>query len=332
VHIESSITSVSWIPSEAIRGVVPRLPFDLGVGHYDDPPPESLESLDELHAAGAFRFANRLEAWVEAVDGKIVVHGQGGRNYLSLTLMQLGRAQIAFQPVAFPDLQPEPQVSDTSVQFAKTSGGRPGVPAPRRVQGRPFPQWRGPTVWTSLALTINADGTSDGVLAGASTFPRHWVYDERGVLAAKSGVIDFDQWYRGAFGSHSPWGDEDSPAVVTMVETALEREMSSTIMRSGRRPSMMNLAATETLVEQGEHGTELYLLLDGLLAVEVDGRIVAEVGPGAVVGERALLDGGIRTSTLRAVTECRLAKADADQLDREALAELASGHRREQNT
>ena len=169
------------------------------------------------------------------------------------------------------------------------------------------------------------------MLAGASTFPRHWVYDERGVLSAKSGLIDFDEWYRGAFGPHSPWGDENSPAVVTMTESALERELSSTIMRGGRRPTMVKLAADETLVEQGQPGNELFLLLDGMLAVEVDGAIVAEVGPGAVVGERALLEGGTRTSTLRAVTDCRLAKADAAQLDPAALAELARGHRRERD-
>ena len=146
----------------------------------------------------------------------------------------------------------------------------------------------------------------------------------------KSGLIDFDQLYRGAFGPHSPWGDEDSPAVVALTATALERQMSATIIRGGTRPTMVTLAPTETLVEQGQVGSDVYLLLDGVIAVEVDGTIVAEVGPGAVVGERALLEGGVRTSTLRAVTDCRLAKADADQLDRAALAELATGHRREQ--
>ena len=34
------------------------------------------------------------------------------------------------------------------------------------------------------------------------------------------------------------------------------------------------------MVEQGEAGDELYLLLDGVLAVEVDGDEVAEIGPG----------------------------------------------------
>jgi hypothetical protein len=42
-----------------------------------------------------------------------------------------------------------------------------------------------------------------------------------------------------------------------------------------------------------------------------------------------VLEGGTRTSTLRADTACRVAVARADQLDRDALAELAEGHRRE---
>ena len=45
------------------------------------------------------------------------------------------------------------------------------------------------------------------------------------------------------------------------------------------------------LTEQGAVDGELFLLLDGVLVVEVDGAEVAEVGPGAVVGERALLEG-----------------------------------------
>jgi len=85
-------------------------------------------------------------------------------------------------------------------------------------------------------------------------------------------------------------------------------------------------------VEQGEQGEALFFLLDGVLAVEVDGAVVAEVGPGAVVGERAMLEGGRRTSTLRAVTPAKVAVAPADRIDADALAELSQGHRREDAT
>lgn len=105
--------------------------------------------------------------------------------------------------------------------------------------------------------------------------------------------------------------------------------MSTTIMRGGAKPEFRRLAERDTLTEQGDAGSELYLVLDGILAVEVDGESVAEVGPGAILGERAVLEGGRRTSTLRALSPVRVAVATADQIDRKALEELASGHRRE---
>ena len=55
-----------------------------------------------------------------------------------------------------------------------------------------------------------------------------------------------------------------------------------------------------------------------------------EYGPGAMLGERAALEGGTRTSTLVAVTRCRVASVPAVQLDLSDLAELATGHRREE--
>ena len=116
---------------------------------------------------------------------------------------------------------------------------------------------------------------------------------------------------------------------MTTVETALERELSTVIMRGGQKPKVRKLKEGQVLVEQGQLGSELYLLLDGVLAVDVDGNSLGDLGPGAIVGERALIEGGRRTATLRAVTKARVAVADADQIDRDALADLSEGHRRE---
>jgi len=71
------------------------------------------------------------------------------------------------------------------------------------------------------------------------------------------------------------------------------------------------------------------VLLDGVLAVEVDGNALAEVGPGALLGERAVIEGGTRTATLRAVTPAKVAVAAADDIDMDALAQVSMGHRRE---
>jgi Cyclic nucleotide-binding domain len=331
MRVESSVLSVSWIPSEAVTGMT-KLPFEVGMTHYDDPPPERLsgpEELEALRKARRFRFANDLRGWVDVEDGAIVGHGQSGGGHLGITRVSLGRA-MGFQAIALPDLHPEPEVGPDWVRFVQTVGGRPPIPAPRRVAHKPFVQLRGPTVWTTLSLTIHADGSVEHELTGASAFPRHWVYDGSGRLSHKSGLMDFKEWYHHAFGMHSPWGDEDSPAVVSAVETALERELSATLMRGGARPNVQKVREGVTLVEQGEPGGELFLLLDGVLSVEVDGEALAEVGPGAVLGERAVLEGGRRTATLRAVTPCRVAVATGDAIDLTALSELSEGHRREE--
>jgi CRP-like cAMP-binding protein len=161
-------------------------------------------------------------------------------------------------------------------------------------------------------------------LVGASSFPRHWVYDHAGRLAAKTGFIDYDTWWREAFGAHTPWGAEDSAPIVTAVESALERQLSVAIIDA--KPRFRRLQAGRTLVEQGERGDELFLLFDGVLQVEVDGKPVTEVGPGAILGEMALLHEGRHMATLRAVTLCRVAVMPKDRIDRQAQEDLAKGH------
>jgi mannose-6-phosphate isomerase-like protein (cupin superfamily) len=182
------------------------------------------------------------------------------------------------------------------------------------------------TAWTTLALTINADGSAEHELVGASPFPRHWIYDDSGELTHKSGTVDFKTWYREAHGERTPWGEEDSAAVVAAAETELERRLSAEVMGGEGKVKRRSLKDGETLVEQGEAGSDLYLILDGVLVVERDGEEIAEVGPGAIVGEMALLEErGARTATLRARTPARVAVLAADAIDREALETLAAG-------
>ena len=77
------------------------------------------------------------------------------------------------------------------------------------------------------------------------------------------------------------------------------------------------------LTQQGDEASELYVILDGLVSVEVDGRELGDLGPGAVVGERALLEGGRRTATLRAITPVRVAAAAGSTVSLHALREAA---------
>lgn len=325
---ESSVIAISWIPSEAIEGPS-KIPFELGVTHYDAPPPDKIEDLEDLRRTDRFREANELRAFIEVEDGRIVDYGHLGQGHIGATTVRLGPASIRFPAVHLPDIQPKPEVGPSSVRFVQTVGGRMGIPTPRPVPHKPFMQFWPSIAWTTLALTLNADGTSSHELVGASPFPRHWLYDNDGRLVQKSGVIDFNAWFNDSFGAHTPWGQVDSPALVATVESALERRLSSSIMGGGK-PKIRTLDPGETLVAQHDRSSDVYLILDGVFVVEVDRKEVAEIGPGAVVGERAALEGGARTATLRAATKARVAEVKPDQLDRDELGTLSTAHHREE--
>ncbi len=163
------------------------------------------------------------------------------------------------------------------MRFVQTTGGRTGLPAPRRVRRRPFVQWQAPLVWTTLSLTLHADGRAEYSVTGASRFPRHWIYDADGRLAHKSGLTDYADWSRMSFGRHTPWGDEDSPALVTAVETALEQTLSVQLMHGGARPRISQLEPGAELVRQGDPASDIYLVLDGVIRVERDGEPAGRV-------------------------------------------------------
>jgi hypothetical protein len=329
MKIHRSATAVSWIPSEAIVGGT-RLPFEAGIARYDEPPPDVLGNLPALRDADRFRFANHLGVFIEVDSvGAITDAGYDGGGLIGSTTMRLRGIRHSFQAIPLPDIKSEPEYGDGWVRFAQTAGGRTGVPAPRRVRRAPYVQWQAPLAWTTLSLTVHADGTTDQTLVGASRFPRHWVYDTESRLVAKSGLIDFKDWYRKSFGTHTPWGDQDSPALVTEVESALERVLSKYLMAGDADVKTVRVKRGSTLVHQGDAGSDAFLVLDGVLRVEVDDERLAEYGPGAILGVRAHIEDGTRTSSLIAVTDCKVARVPASSIDRSSLEELAAGHRRE---
>jgi hypothetical protein len=310
---------------------MPKLPFELGITHYDEPPPDRLNEgdLERLLNADRFREANELRAWIEVDDGKVVDAGYSGGALVGTTHVKVGPKNLAFAGVKYPLLQGEIEVGPDWAKFVQSAGGRMGLPAPRRVRGKPFFQIASASAWTTLQLIIYADGTSKQQVVGASAFPRHWIYDDEGKLIEKSGEIDFERWWRESFGPNMPWGGEDSPAVMSAAESELERELSRLVMTKPKALDRRELKEGEVLVEQDQPGNELYLVLDGMLDVEVRGEVVAEVGPGAILGVRAQLEGGHRTASLRAATRCRVVVIPEDALDQSELVAIASGQRRE---
>ena len=54
------------------------------------------------------------------------------------------------------------------------------------------------------------------------------------------------------------------------------------------------------LMKEGAPGREMFIIASGKARVTRKGRTIASLGPGDVVGEMALLDGGPRTATVTA--------------------------------
>jgi hypothetical protein len=327
MRIEQSVTSISWIPSEAMTGPM-RVPMDLGIGHYDQAPPDHIDvtQLPQMRDADLFRFANHLSVQVEVEDGQITGADYSGGAYVGSTKAKIGMS-LTIPGVSFPVLQQPPGIEGGVVHFQQTAGGRTGAPLPRRIDRPPYVRMTAPTAWTTLGLTVTAAGEMEFELVGASPFPRHWIYDSNGDLKAKSGVIDFSEWTRVHDHDRTPWHDFERKVLMSDVESQVERELSKQVMAG--HPDLVSLAEGAVLVEQGRPGGSIYLVLDGMLHVSVDGSDVAELGPGAIIGERAVLEGGKATATVTAATPVRAAKIPAEAIDRSELEQVASGHRRE---
>jgi hypothetical protein len=330
MRVESSITAITWLPFAALDAL-PNMPFGFAVAHYDEPPGERLVDVDALRDADAFREANELRAWIDVEGGEIVAHGREGRGVVAGVGLELGPDQVAFPAVEFPVIRPEPELGDGWARFTQTVGGRIDLPAPRPVQGEGYFHFGSALAWTTLELVLRADGGAEGRLVASSPFPRHSVYDGERRLVGEYGLNAFDGWYRESFGESTPWGEEDAPEVVAAIEAQLEAELTRIALALNARLPRRRLEVGETLVEQGEPGCDMFLLLDGLLDVEVDGETVARVGAGTVLGELAVLGDGRRKATLRARRACRVAVLPGEALGGTEMARLALERREAQS-
>jgi CRP-like cAMP-binding protein len=73
------------------------------------------------------------------------------------------------------------------------------------------------------------------------------------------------------------------------------------------RAEAASVPAGTVLLRQGRLRSEAYVLRDGHAKVEQHGRLLTRVGPGSIVGELSLLDGGRSTVTVTAITRVELA-------------------------
>ncbi len=69
------------------------------------------------------------------------------------------------------------------------------------------------------------------------------------------------------------------------------------------------------LCRQGDHESEVFVLVEGEASVEKNGVQIATVGTGEVVGELSMMHGGERTATLTALTPLHVLVLDPREVD-----------------
>ena len=61
-----------------------------------------------------------------------------------------------------------------------------------------------------------------------------------------------------------------------------------------------------SIIVKGQTGLRMYAVLEGKVAVSIDGRMVEMLGPGGVFGEAALVSESVRLASATAQTDCEL--------------------------
>ena len=74
----------------------------------------------------------------------------------------------------------------------------------------------------------------------------------------------------------------------------------------GRLCDEVDLPEGRVVARQGSHAEEFFVILEGTVSIERDGRHLRDLGPGDFFGELAMLARILRTATATCKTPCRL--------------------------
>ena len=198
MRYESSITSLSWIPSEAVTGG-----HQAGLRRRSRPLRPAAARGDRGHRGAPRRRSlpvrQRPRAWIEVgAAGEITDAGYGRRRPDRLHHRPAAGLRT-FEAVGLPDLQRATRSKDGSAGSC-----RPW--RPHRAAGAAAGASR-PVHPVAGAAGVDDPGADDprrregrGRADRGEPLPRHWVYDADGQLSHKSGLADFKDWSGKSFG------------------------------------------------------------------------------------------------------------------------------------
>jgi CRP/FNR family cyclic AMP-dependent transcriptional regulator len=77
------------------------------------------------------------------------------------------------------------------------------------------------------------------------------------------------------------------------------------LQKLAKRLTARRFREGQTVTVQGQSGIGFFVIEEGTAAVEVEGEVVRELGPGDYFGEVALIDSGPRSATVTATSDLR---------------------------
>ncbi len=82
------------------------------------------------------------------------------------------------------------------------------------------------------------------------------------------------------------------------------------MMRALGEKARMHYPINRTIITEGTAGIFMYVVIEGSVAISIQGKQVERVGPGGVFGELALIDKGTRAASVVAASDCTLLAVD----------------------
>ena len=303
--------------------------FEAGFTHYDDPPPDVIDDLEAMRAAGGSASPTTSRRGSRSRTGAIVDAGYSGGGLMGSTTVRLAKLRTHLRAGRrSPTSSHDPEISrHRGARSCRPPVGAPACPAPRRVKHPPFVQFQAPDgVDDARAHDPRRRHVRASRCSARASSPATGSTTPTGKLAAKVGLANFKDWYRDAFGKHTPWGDQRLEGARHRGRDRARAPALGHDHAGGaqaRDPHRQEGASASS--SRATRATRLFLApRRRARRCSSTAKPVAEVGPGAILGERAVLEGGIRTATpRRRRPTCGSRWRRPDQIDRDALLELA---------
>jgi CRP-like cAMP-binding protein len=78
---------------------------------------------------------------------------------------------------------------------------------------------------------------------------------------------------------------------------------------------LVEFPAGAVILTEGQEGNHMYVVMQGELSISLKNKHLANVSPGEIVGEMALINSDLRSATVTATTDCVLASIDQASFD-----------------